>query len=376
VYQPVDIFDPALYRGVRRPHLEAEPLPHLCYTSPSFFDAEMETIFLTQWIFSGRGDQIPNAGDYMTSTVAGTPLVIVRGKNMEIRCFVNSCRHRGTRLVSGTGNAKRFLCPYHAWSFDIDGHLKKAPGMHQVPGFRLEDYGLKEIRCEGWGGFIWINLDDQAPPLLDWLGNLTTEFESYKYEDMVCTRVKEYDLRCNWKAYVENAMEAYHTPFVHKATLGHQRCTVMDSHGAWCALHEAHAGTEAVLKGNTSPFPPIADLQGWPAKGTMFALIYPGTMFGCTRDCMWWLDSQPVAADRTRVVIGSCFPKSTVARADFDQHVGLYYGRWDKSIPEDNWISELQNVGLAPRLRINGRLGVEEPLVHVFNNWVLDRVLG
>jgi hypothetical protein len=171
-------------------------------------------------------------------------------------------------------------------------------------------------------------------------------------------------------------MEAYHTPFVHKATLGHQRCTVMDSRGAWCALHEAHAGTEAVLKGNASPFPPIADLQGPPAQGTIFALIYPGTMFGCTRDCMWWLDSQPVAADRTRVVIGSCFPKSTVARADFDKHVGLYYGRWDKSIPEDNWISELQNVGLAPRLRIKGRLGIEEPLVHVFNNWVLDRVLG
>ena len=85
---------------------------------------------------------------------------------------------------------------------------------------------------------------------------------------------------------------------------------------------------------------------------------------------------QPVAPDQTRVVIGSCFPTSTVARADFDEYVGLYYGRWDKSIPEDNWISELQNVGLAPRLRIKGRLGIEEPLVHVFNNWVLDRVLG
>jgi choline monooxygenase len=143
VYQPIDIFDPAIYQGVRRPHLEAEPLPHVCYTSPGFFDAEMETIFLTQWIFSGRGDQIPQVGDYMTATVAGTPLVIVRDRNMEIRCFVNSCRHRGTRLVSGTGNAKRFLCPYHAWSFDLDGHLKKAPGMKQVPGFRLEDYGLK-----------------------------------------------------------------------------------------------------------------------------------------------------------------------------------------------------------------------------------------
>ena len=82
MYQPIDIFDPAIYQGVRRPHLEAEPLPHLCYTSSGFFDAEMETIFLTQWIFSGRGDQIPRAGDYMTAAVAGTPLVMVRDRNI------------------------------------------------------------------------------------------------------------------------------------------------------------------------------------------------------------------------------------------------------------------------------------------------------
>jgi hypothetical protein len=98
-------------------------------------------------------------------------------------------------------------------------------------------------------------------------------------------------------------------------------------------------------------------------------------MLGCTRDCAWWLEVQPRGPNRSIVVVGSMFPKSTVARPDFEQIVKLYYKRWDKSLPEDNWISELQHVGLSPYFKTSARLSTYEPLVHTFNNWVLDKVL-
>ena len=376
MYRKLDVLDPAHYEGVRRHFLQAEPLPHFAYTSPDFFDVEMDAIFLKHWVFIGRSDQVAAPGNYMTTTVAGTPLVIIRPAADVVRCYVNSCRHRGTQLVSGSGAIKRFRCPYHAWSYDLDGKLTGAPGMKEVPGFDFAEYGLKQVRCETWEGFIWVCLDDNAAPLVKTLGNFTELFASYRFGDMMCTRVKAYDLTCNWKAYVENAMEAYHTPFVHKASIGKQTCELIESTGAWCGLLERHEGTVAVLKGTIPSFPPVPKLEGLAAQGTIFALLYPGTMFGCTRDCMWWLDPQPMAADHTHVVIGSCFPRTTVARADFTTGVSPYYARWDKSLPEDNSISELQHRGLAPRLRLSGRLSREEPLVHVFDNWVLDQVLG
>ena len=98
-------------------------------------------------------------------------------------------------------------------------------------------------------------------------------------------------------------------------------------------------------------------------------------MLACTRDCAWWLEVQPLGPARTKVIIGSMFPKTTVERGDFDEIVKLYYKRWDKSLPEDNWVSELQHEGLSPYFKTSARLSSLEPLVHTFGNWVLDRVL-
>jgi len=151
---------------------------------------------------------------------------------------------------------------------------------------------------------------------------------------------------------------------------------VVAGEGKWIALHEKHEGTEAILKGDTTTFPHIQGLKGRNDQGTYFNLIYPSTMFGLTRDCMWWLELHPRGPGQTRLIVGSAFPKSTVARPDFEEVVQRYYKRWDKSIPEDNMISQLQHQGFSPLVPLKGRLAPDEPIVHVFNNWVLDRVLG
>ena len=363
---------------MRKPLAEASTLPPWAYTSEEFYRREVETIWLKEWNFFGRADRIPNPGDYFTVDFVGVPIVVVRGKDGQVRAFSNSCRHRGAAMLRGDGNCNAIRCPYHSWAYDFEGRLIVAPEMEQTAGFRLEDFPLIPLKLELWAGFIFINLDPDAGPLNDYLVDLPEVLASYNFDTMVCVRRKEYTLEANWKIYVENAMEAYHVPTVHRSTLSRQKGvfpTVEESKGQWMALHKEHEGTRALLTGDTG-FPRIPTLAGKAAKGSYYPLIFPSTMFGATTDCMWWLELQPLSASKTKLIVGSCFPKDVTARADFEEVVQRYYKRWDISIPEDNDISALQQIGLSSPLCKPGRLSYAEPLVHVFNNWVLDRVLS
>ncbi|MDA0952366.1 MAG: RHO alpha subunit C-terminal catalytic domain-containing protein, partial [Proteobacteria bacterium] len=201
---------------------------------------------------------------------------------------------------------------------------------------------------------------------------------AYKLEEMVTTRRVEYDLACNWKVYVENAMESYHVPTVHQQTLQKQKRDhnpPIPTQGEYCGLFTRHTGSRALLPG-AKGFPYIENLSGLANEGTYYVLINPSTMFGLTYDCMWWLELHPISAGRTKLIVGSCFPESTTQRDDFAELVQNYYDRWNKSIVEDNDISDIQQIGLSSPFVRPGRFSYMEPLVHTIDNWVLDRVLG
>lgn len=378
-YSPasLDMFTPATYAGVRRPLEDAATLPPFCYTSEAFFRREVERIFMKAWNFIGRADRIPKAGDYFTLEFVGVPVVVVRGNDGAVRAFANSCRHRGSVVALGEGNCRAFRCPYHSWAYGLDGTLLSAPEIDKSRNFDFADYGLVPVRLETWAGFLFLNFDAAAAPVSTWLGDLPKRLASYHFEEMVCVRRKEYLLGCNWKVYVENAMEAYHVPTVHRSTLQRQKgphAQKQPTNGEWIALWKEHEGSRALLVGDTG-FPYIETLEDQAAHGSWYPLIYPSTMFGATRDCMWWLELHPLSASQTRLIVGSSFPKTTVERPDFDEVVEKYYRRWDISIPEDNEISNLQQKGLSSPFCRPGRLTHLEPLVHDLANWVLDRVL-
>jgi phenylpropionate dioxygenase-like ring-hydroxylating dioxygenase large terminal subunit len=370
------IFDPELYRRVRQPTLAAEGLPPWCYTSQAFYDREIERIFRTEWNFVGRADEIAKPGDFKVFDLVGESVIVLRDQAGGLRAFANTCRHRGTRLLDGTGNCKSIACPYHAWVYALDGRLIASLGMEATLDFNTADHGLLPVRLEQWAGFLFVSFAD-GETLADYLGDLPARFAAYNFADMVCVRRKEYDLACNWKLYVENAMEDYHTPTVHRKSIGLQQTALEEGGtGAWDAIFMPAPQTIAVLpEDSASALPSIGGLSGKPASGTFFTVIYPCTFFATTQDCMWWLQEFPLGPGRTKVSVGSCFPRATVARPDFAEKVQKYYRRWDKSLPEDNAISERQQAGLASRFARPGRLSVHEPAVHRIANWVLDRVL-
>jgi phenylpropionate dioxygenase-like ring-hydroxylating dioxygenase large terminal subunit len=213
------MLQPGIFQNVRKPALEAETLPPECYTSREFFDREVKSIFMKRWNFIGHDGQVAKPGDYMAFDLVGVPVIVARDRAGVIHAFANTCRHRGCRVISGTGNVRAFKCGYHGWVYNLDGRLTGAPQMEHSKGFDKADYGLFPVRLEKWGRFMFINFDKGAAPLKAQLGDLVDKLAPYNFDDMELVRRRELEVGCNWKIYYENVQEPYHTPHVHTTTL-------------------------------------------------------------------------------------------------------------------------------------------------------------
>src|SRR5882724_6748194 len=153
----------ATFRRTVETFAPAKSLPQKYFVSPEVFSEEQEKIFSTQWLLVGHQSQIPDAGDYVVQQVIGESLIVIRDKSGEIRGFFNVCRHRGTRLKEdASGHASAIQCPYHAWTYGLDGRLIGAPHMDDVPGFDKTEYSLHRVNLELWEGFIFVNLGDAS----------------------------------------------------------------------------------------------------------------------------------------------------------------------------------------------------------------------
>ncbi len=374
----MDLFNPQTYRTVRRPLLDAETLPPACYTSQAFYQREVSEIFLKCWNLVGRADYVKKPGDYFTHAVGGVSFIVMRGDDGQIRAFINACRHRGAQLLQGEGNCRTIRCPYHSWIYDCAGSLRGANGMQDTRGFAASDYGLIGLRLETWEGFLFVNFDPNAEPLREYLGELGSWTDSYGFEDMVTVKRREFVIRANWKSYVENSLEHFHLPTVHQKTIGSVRAVwepVDGAPGNFAILRSKTTASRATL-GNAASFGNIPTLRGPAAEGAQYILVYPCTVIGADLDCMWFKQMLPEGPDTMRLLAGFCFTKASVERPDFDEVVQNYHRRFELVMGEDNDIAEKHLRGVLNPFARAGRLSSVEPLVHVIDNWILDRVLG
>lgn len=370
-----DMLDPKHYTNVMKPPLESENLPPWCYTDAQFHRLEIEHIFMKVWNFVGRGDLLPEPGNYLATDVAGIPILLTRNEAGELKAFANSCRHRGTQLLTGEGECKAIVCPYHHWAFSLDGKLISAGGMEDSVDFNMEEHGLVPIRLETWADFLFVNFDPGAESLATYLGELPDHIASYDFPNLVTTRRKVWDVACNWKIYLENQRESYHIPAVHRQSLGDQMAAPLKPVGAWSGSLIPVGQTAALLKGDTSPFPPISSRSGSALEGSHFLGIYPSTYFVATSDCFWWMEIRPRGPARIELVVGSAFPRETVARSDFEEVAERYYKRWDLTHSEDNDICERQQAGITSPLALPGRLARREHGVNAVDRWIVERLL-
>jgi phenylpropionate dioxygenase-like ring-hydroxylating dioxygenase large terminal subunit len=200
-----------------QPLNKAVTLPAEVYFSPDIYRLEQQNIFGKQWCYVGHLSQLDGIGAYFTVELAEQPLVILRNSVGELRGFYNICTHRAGPLVLGEGQCHRLTCLYHAWSFDLEGNLRGIPDMETAENFDRAAHALTPVQVDTWGPFIFVNLDLEAAPLAEQLGELPHLFQRYRLHEWARVHTVDYWLEANWKLHVENTAESYHEPSVHPA---------------------------------------------------------------------------------------------------------------------------------------------------------------
>lgn len=377
------IFAPEKYAKTRLPIDEAQPLPPEVYTSQEWYDREIETIFLKRWLLATREEEIPNPGDYVRVDIVGEPLIILRDSEGTIRALSAACQHRAAELVTGKGNCRRIVCPYHAWTYSLTGELLAAPSMADAKCFDKSEHSLPSVRAETWGGFVFINFDPSALSLLESLSDLPERFRSYKLEDMKVTRKWENRFNANWKIWVENSREGYHVRTVHRPSFDtfypDAKLSKFHAHGVpgVYAINSSDIETGLYVPRNpTLPF--IDGLSAEDAESTHFMIFYPHLLMNMPPDRITFHQYFPEGPHWTRIVTWCCFPQSTIAREDFEREVEEKYNApMEMFIAEDKGICEVVHRGIVGRLARTGRYSpTEEKTVYEFSNYVLDHVIG
>ena len=366
--------DPAQLEAATAPLNTASSMPAGFYTSPDLFEKELEHIHLKRWIFLCRGDMLFNPGDYRSFETVGGPVLVVRGTDGDLRAYANYCRHRGSILANGEGTSRRFICPYHAWSYALDGALVTCPDMEQAIDFDRSDSGLVPIRMESWAGFVFITFNDDADSLLAHLGDLPNRMVSHRLDQMRCTWRVAIMNECNWKLILENAMESYHTGILHRDTVGRQESRTLTTLGEWRCIQVISGRSIATLPGTPPPFPKIEGLDDDARMGTYFTVIHPTVQFAVAQDCMWWLSVTPLAVDRTLLEVGGCFPQELVTEPGFDEKAAPYYERWERVAIEDVGILAHQQRALKSAKYLPGRLSWRDDEVQALGQWVLRQL--
>ena len=193
----------------------AATLPAALYRGEEQLLRERERVFARSWQLVGRTAELAEPGQHVTAQVAGEPLVIVRGQDGALRALSAVCRHRAGCVATGSGRRQAFQCAYHGWTYGLDGALLAAPEFEGVQDFDPARFGLPAFRAESWGPFVFVNLDPQAPPLLEWLAPVPAETAHLPLARLRLYRSHDYAIDCNWKVYVDNYLEGYHIPIVH-----------------------------------------------------------------------------------------------------------------------------------------------------------------
>jgi len=201
------------------PLAEASTIPASWYLEPGVWDLERRTVFSRNWLVAGRADQIAEPGGFFTGNVGGEPILIVRGSDGVLRGFFNVCRHHAAEVETReAGKTHLFRCPYHGWTYSLAGELKGAPEFAEVCGFQKEANGLVPLSAEAWGGFLFVRLETEGPPLAEQIGSdLTERFRTLGLDRLRFFERRSWTIECNWKVFVDNYLDGgYHVPHLHK----------------------------------------------------------------------------------------------------------------------------------------------------------------
>ena len=356
----------------------ASTLPPACYTGAEALAAEESGLLRRSWLGIGRADEWRKAGDYTAFELAGASVIVLRDEEGVLRAFANTCRHRGTRLLDGRGNAARIRCPFHGWTYGLDGSLRGATRMAATKGFRRADMGLVEFRTAERGGFAFVVLDDEVPGIGEWLGVFDDLHSPWRLGELATTRRRELEVDCNWKLFLEVFNESYHLEYVHAATFGDiylEPELPDDAGGCVQSSFSPTAGTGGLKSDEqTHVLPAMPGLGARELSGTRYTWVFPSLTFAAGSEALWAYAARPLGPGRCHVTQWVCFPPETVATPGFEAKAERYYARMDEALAEDIVVLERQQLGMDSPFACAGRWSDLEHGAAAFAAWYAQRL--
>ena len=364
--------------AVRKPYRAASLLPGRAYHDPAIHEFERAEWFRRDWVAVGREGDAASPGTYFLATVDDEALIVVRARDGVLRAFYNVCRHRGTAVVEEPcGTAVRFQCPYHAWIYDLDGTLIRAKHTDDLDDFSLADSGLAPVRLATWQGFVFVSLDRDPEPLMDWLGDLVPHLARFDLGRLRVAHATTYEVDSNWKFIAENYSECYHCPGIHpqlnKLTpydLGGDFAPDGPWQGGWMELVD-NAETMALDGGHRAGRPAMHGVTELDDRRIYYYLLWPTTFLSIHPDYLLVHRLEPAGPGHTRIACQWLFEPETIAAPGFDPSDAIAF--WDLTNRQDWHVCELQQRGTRSRSWTAGRYSNQEPSVHAFDLMAVDR---
>lgn len=302
------------------PQEQATAMPPAFYTSLALAELEQQQVFEKQWLCAGLAREVPNSGDYLTFEIGRQPVMIIRQADNTLSAYANVCRHRMMQLLDGRGtcSGNRIRCPYHAWTYGVNGKLVGAPEMDKRPGFDKSQFSLKDIRIEIWEGWIYVSLNPDIESVANLLAPLQPMVSHYNMSDYIPIAHKDHVWDTNWKLLTENFMEGYHLPIAHKATVGanfqldETRFAQGPPNPAFTYQHFTKPETARLGVAH----PENQYLVGAERQRSLMPTIFPSHMYVLAPDHLWYLSLQPKGVGQVQIRFGAALAPEVMAAAD------------------------------------------------------------
>lgn len=379
----MDVSSPMVMRQLRldqtrQPITAASHTPGAIYASEEVLQLEKQNLFMKEWLCVARVEEVENPGDYFSTRIIGEPVLVVRNAQGEVNAFANVCLHRGVEVASGAGNTKHFTCPYHAWTYDLDGRLTSASFMRESKDFDPKSCRLKTIHTAVWAGWVFINFSADPVPFATAASEFMSDVDLLKMENLRLGTKITLDLPTNWKFVVENLMDVYHVRTLHYNSFGKHRGPPenypfhLRKNGGTCTRYEARPMTPD----GASLFGKMPALEAEPENFAISAHFAPNMQVIARIDNVHPLVMWPVTATTSRTYVYNLYPKEWFDQPGFEEKIKVYDEYMRFVLAEDvTMMNSLQN-GVTAANFVPGRFSVLEKGIHHVLNDYIGRVFG
>jgi Rieske 2Fe-2S family protein len=350
-------------------------LPGNYYTSPEIFQAELEHIFFERWLVVGRAEQVPQAGDYFLVSIGLESIIVVRDRQGQVNAFYNVCRHRGVRICTQeTGRFPASIqCPYHAWTYGLDGKLIGAPLMDEVLEFDKSDYPLQAVNLVEWQGFLLINLSRKPLPFEEAYAPVLEKFSDWSLPELRIVKRIDYEVKANWKLVIQNYSECYHCPLIHpelarKSPYRSGRNDLFEGPflGGYMDLND---GIDSLTLSGRVCSLPISGVQEDDLRRVYYYALFPNTLLSLHPDYVMVHKLWPKGPAETLITCEWMFAPQAIATPGFGPDEAVDF--WDMTNRQDWHVCELSQLGVASRAYTPGLYAGNESLLAAFDREVL-----